>query len=67
METKTTTIPIEELDLTTREIIELVVPEKQQKVVLTITRRKYFDPFKKKVITDQVVHRAKYRLGRKMK
>jgi len=56
---------IEEMDVTTRDVIELVAPEKLEKVVITITRKKYYDSVKKKVVTDQTVHRAKYRLGKK--
>jgi len=65
--TEQRTMGIQDFDITTKETINIEVPEKSQKVVLTITKRHYFDPKKNKIVSDQVVHRAKYRVGRKMK
>jgi len=65
--TKQRPLSVQDFDVTVKEAIELEVPDKKQKVVITVTKRHYYDPKKKKVITDQVVHRAKYRVGRKMK
>lgn len=56
---------VQDIDIITKEHIEMVVPGQSKKIVLTITRRRYVDPFKKKLVTDQSVHRATYRLGRK--
>lgn len=52
-----------DLDVKTKEVIEIKVPDKNEKVVITITKRTFYDPVKNKIITDQTVHRAKYRLG----
>lgn len=52
-----------DLDVTTKETMEIKVPEKNQKVVITITKRTFYDPIKEKIITDQTVHRARYRIG----
>lgn len=64
-ETKLVPLAIQDVDIVTKERIELVVLGQEKKVVLTITRRRFIDPFKMKLITDQSVHRAVYRLGRK--
>jgi hypothetical protein len=53
-----------DLDVTTKEVIEIRVPQKNQKVIITITKRTFYDPVKEKIITDQTVHRARYRIGR---
>ncbi len=47
-----------DLDVTTEEVIEIKVPEKSEKAVITITKRTFYDPIKEKIITDQTVHRA---------
>ncbi len=61
------TMSAQDFDVTTKQSIELKLPGKKQKVVITITKRHYYDPIKKKIVTDQVVHRAKFRIGKKMK
>ena len=58
-------INLSDLDVSTQEIIEIKVPDKNQKIILTITKRTFYDPQKEKIVTDQVVHRAKYRIGSK--
>jgi hypothetical protein len=62
---KQKTETINEFEFTTKETITLEAPTQSQKVVITITKKHYYDPFKNKVITDQVVHKAKYRLNNK--
>ena len=51
------------LDVTRKDIIEIEVPKKKRRLVLTITKRHYLDREKKKIITDQILHKAVY--GRK--
>jgi len=65
--TKERELSVQDFDVTLKEAIELEVPDKNQKVVITVTKRHYYDTVKNKVITDQVVHRAKYRVGKKRK
>lgn len=66
-DTKQRPLSVQDFDVTIKEAIELEIPNKKQKVVITITKRHYYDPQKKKVITDQVVHRARYSVGKKIK
>jgi len=58
-------ISVQDLDVTTKEVIELEVPSKRQKIVITVTKRHFYDPIKKKVVSDQVIHRARYSLNKK--
>jgi hypothetical protein len=58
---------VKDFDVTTKETIELEVPSKRQKIVITITKRHFYDPIKKKVVSDQVVHRARYSLNKGIK
>ncbi|MCB9359635.1 hypothetical protein H6503_06915 [Candidatus Woesearchaeota archaeon] len=60
-------ISVNDLDVTTKESIEIEVPDMKQRIVVTITKRHYYDPMKKKVITDQVVHKARYSSKNKKK
>ena len=59
------TFTIDSKEVTTKEVIEIVAPSKKEKVILTVTKKHFFDPCKNKVVTDQTIHRARYRLGGK--
>jgi hypothetical protein len=59
------TISTQDFDITTTEKINLEAPKFKQKIILTITRRHYYDPAKHKIITDQILHRARYSLNKK--
>ncbi|MFT4302955.1 MAG: hypothetical protein ACMXYG_00155 [Candidatus Woesearchaeota archaeon] len=60
-------ISLNDLDFTTKETIEIEAPEKKQRIVITITKRHYYDQIKRKVITDQVVHKARYQSKKRKK
>jgi hypothetical protein len=56
-------IDVEGNTIVSKGIIELEVPSKKQRIVITVTKKQYLDSEKKKMITDQVIHRARYSLA----
>ena len=55
---------IEDKEITTKESIMIEVPKMRQKVRITVTKKHFYDSKKKKMVTDQVIHRARYSLKR---
>ena len=54
---------LNDTDIVTKEVIEIEVPEKKQRVRLTLTRKRFYDPVKQKIITESTVHRARFSLS----
>lgn len=53
---------IENKEITTKESIVIEVPNLMQKVKITVTKKHFYDSNKKKMVTDQIIHRARYSL-----
>lgn len=58
-------LDMKDFDVTTQETVEMHAPSLRQKIIITITKRHYYDPMKNKVVTDQVLHKARYSLAKK--
>jgi hypothetical protein len=56
-------VVIRNSEITTIDIIELYIPTKKQKLIITVTKRHSYDKEKKKIVTDQTIHRARYSLS----
>ena len=63
MERLKNSVAVEDDAFSSNGIIEIEVPSLKQKVVLTITRVSRIDPIRKKLVTDQTIHKAKCQLG----